>query len=58
MNFMDISVTHAAILDLHSPLDHAEIALAWEKTQNKNPFLHAKWIAGFIKERVQSLAAL
>jgi len=54
MNLMDISVTHAAILDLNSPLDHAEIALAWEKTLNKNPFLHAKWIAGFIKERVQS----
>lgn len=49
MNLMDISVTHAAILDLHSPLDHAELALAWEKTLKKNPFLHAKWIAGFIK---------
>mgnify|MGYP006452737457 CR=1 FL=1 len=53
MNFMDISVTHAAILDLHAPLDHGELALAWEKTLKKNPFLHAKWIAGFIKERVQ-----
>ena len=58
MNLMDISVTHAAILDLHSPLDHAELALAWEKTLKKNPFLHAKWIAGFIKERVQHSAVL
>ena len=49
MNAESISVTHAGIIDLHSPLDRTAIDRAWENTKRKNPFLHAKWSAGFIK---------
>jgi len=49
MNSESITVTHAAILALQSRLDRTAISQAWEKTKMKNPFLHVKWSAGFIK---------
>ena len=55
MNSEDVSVSHAAILELQSPLDRTAISQAWEKAKMKNPFLHAKWSAGFIKEKFKIL---
>jgi hypothetical protein len=49
MNTENITVTHSAIVQLNSPLDRTVISQAWEKTKKKNPFLHVKWSAGFIK---------
>jgi len=49
MNGENITVTHAAIVQLNTLLDRTVISQAWEKTKKKNPFLHVKWSAGFIK---------
>ena len=48
MNFDALTVCHAAILELNTPLDRNTMTGAWFKTLQKHPFLRAKWNCGFI----------
>ncbi|CAG5079584.1 Oidioi.mRNA.OKI2018_I69.PAR.g9288.t1.cds [Oikopleura dioica] len=48
MNYTGLSVCHAAILELNTPLDRSTMTGAWYKTLQTHPFLRAKWCSGFI----------
>ncbi|CAG5111660.1 Oidioi.mRNA.OKI2018_I69.chr2.g5941.t1.cds [Oikopleura dioica] len=48
MEWDGLSVCHAAIVELNSPLDRITMTDAWYKTIQTHPFLRAKWSRGFI----------
>ena len=50
MNYTGLSVCHAAILELNTPLDRPTMTGAWYKTLQTHPFLRAKWCSGFISK--------
>ena len=50
MNMDALTVCHAAILELNTPLDRNTMTGAWFKTLQKHPFMRAKWNCGFISK--------